>query len=288
MTHHSLIMTLLVRDEEDIIAENIAFHHASGVDHFIVTDNLSTDATPKILENLADQGLVTVIHEPEDTYDQHAWVTRMARLAATEFGAEWVINSDADEFWIAGHGSLKEFFTNLPPEINAVYAARHDFAFCYEHEGPWHQRMIWRKAKSLNHIGKPLPPKVAHRAHPDIAVGQGNHSVHGLSPLNAIREGLDILHFPARSVQQFERKIANGGAAYERNTKIPPTVARGWRQLYERLRKEGTLLPYLKEYGYSNEQLRAALRDGSLIKDRRIADFVADGDFLRRYRLPQP
>jgi len=37
------------------------------------------------------------ILEEEDNYNQHACVTRMARLACTRFGADWVINNDADE-----------------------------------------------------------------------------------------------------------------------------------------------------------------------------------------------
>ncbi len=40
-----LVMTLLVRDEQDIIRENIEFHLAQGVNFFVVTDNKSVDAT---------------------------------------------------------------------------------------------------------------------------------------------------------------------------------------------------------------------------------------------------
>ena len=38
-----VVMTLLVRNEEDVVAENILFHHAQGVESFLVMDNLSTD-----------------------------------------------------------------------------------------------------------------------------------------------------------------------------------------------------------------------------------------------------
>ncbi len=34
-----LVMTLLLRDEEDIVRENLDFHLAQGVDRVIVTDN---------------------------------------------------------------------------------------------------------------------------------------------------------------------------------------------------------------------------------------------------------
>ena len=51
-----LIMTLLVRDEQDIIRENIEFHLSQGVSFFIVTDNLSTDGTAAILKEYEERG----------------------------------------------------------------------------------------------------------------------------------------------------------------------------------------------------------------------------------------
>jgi hypothetical protein len=45
-----LVLTLLVRDEEDILEANLEFHFAHGVDFVIVTDHRSSDATPSILE----------------------------------------------------------------------------------------------------------------------------------------------------------------------------------------------------------------------------------------------
>jgi hypothetical protein len=99
-------MTLLTRDESDIVEQHLAFHFAAGVDHVIVTDHVSTDGTRDVLERHAREGHVTVLREPEGPFRQREWVTRMARLAVAEHGADWVVNSDVDEFWWPRGGTL--------------------------------------------------------------------------------------------------------------------------------------------------------------------------------------
>ena len=270
-----LVMTMLVRNEEDIIAENIEFHRAQGVDHFIITDNLSTDSTPDILAKYAKLGWVSIIRETDDDYNQSKWVTRMAQCASgSKHDASWVINNDADEFWFASCGNLKDFFANQPIDTNAVTAPRHDFAYCFDDESQWHQKMIYRKLVSRNHLGLPLPDKMAHRAHRDIVVEQGNHNVKGLTPLVVAQGGIEILHFPVRSKMQFEQKIMNGGAAYSRNVHLPNTVGRGWRKLYQTIQDEGSLSGYLDSYGLDENSIEAGIADGSLILDQRVANFV--------------
>ena len=101
-------MTLLARDEQDIIRENIEFHLSQGVDFFIVTDNKSVDLTPDFRKGYEKKGILRYIFEGNDNYNQHAWVTRMAQMAYTEYGADWVINNDADEIWWKNSGTLKE------------------------------------------------------------------------------------------------------------------------------------------------------------------------------------
>jgi hypothetical protein len=44
----------------------------------------------------------------------------MARLACTEFAADWVINNDADEFWWPERGDLKQVLGAVPPSCDAV------------------------------------------------------------------------------------------------------------------------------------------------------------------------
>ena len=123
----NLVMTLLVRDEQDIIEENIKFHKSQGIDYFIVTDNKSVDNTPHILKKYEELGILHYIWESDDNYNQHEWVTRMARLAYKQYHADWVINNDADEFWWPIDGTLKSIFQNIPDEINVLIANRYNF-----------------------------------------------------------------------------------------------------------------------------------------------------------------
>src|SRR5262245_21673158 len=206
-----LLMTLLVRDEADIVDAQIAFHLAAGVDFVIATDNASTDGTTKILERYERAGVLHLLREPGDDMRQDEWVTRMARLAATDFDADWVLHADADEFWWPRGGSLKEVLATIPERYGVVRA-------CWRHYLPrpddgsfFAERMIVRLAMPSFPCEKSTifhaHQKIAHRASPDVFIEAGNHDAHGdgLEPLRAWLP-IEALHFSFRSAAQLERK----------------------------------------------------------------------------------
>lgn len=266
-----IVLTLLVRDEEDIIEEHIRYHASVGIDAFIVTDNRSVDRTRQILLKVAKCVDLTLRTEPSDTYDQGAWVTGMAALA-WQRGADWVIHSDADEFWWASSCALKSFLATVPRSINCIRVARRDFAPVSGTEPFW-ARQIFRRRHAVDVFGGPLPPKVMHRAHPDAVVIQGNHSVEGFAIQAVDARDLEIFHFPMRTFEQFERKIRNGGAAYERNQALDINFGTGWRFLY-RLARAGRLQDYFDANAVSSATVDAALESGALVRDSRLAAYM--------------
>ena len=168
-----LVMTLKVRDEADIIEDNLRFHRAMGVDFFVVTDNASVDGTTEILERYEAAGLAHVIHEPTSGLwmNEVDWMTRMARLAASEHGADWVFNNDADEFWWPLTGTIKEALETIPPEYGAVVAPRAEYVPRPDGPGSFAERLTVREARSN------LQPKVAHRGDPDVVALSNTHEV---------------------------------------------------------------------------------------------------------------
>jgi hypothetical protein len=263
-------MTLLVRDEQDIVRENLDFHLAQGVERVIVTDNGSEDGTLEILRGYEARGLVRLLLEPTDDYSQGRWVTRMARMAA-EDGADWVINSDADEFWWPRTGTLGSTFEALGPEVGIVVAHRTNFVPSAEDGRAFWERMTHRERRSLNPLGKPLPPKVAHRAHPEITVVQGNHRVEGVELGERVDDGsVEILHFPMRTYAQFENKIVKGGRAYARNRELPDRTGRTWRRLYELWERGG-----LPDH-YRDQVVAQRDDDDELVEDARLRDYLRE------------
>ena len=224
----TLVMTLLARDEIDVVDSWLAFHLNAGVDVVIATDNRSQDGTTEVLEEYARSGQVHLIREPGEDLRQDEWVTRMARLAATEYGADWVINSDADEFWWPRGASLAEVLAAVPPRYGTVGAFLR--VFC-PRPGEEHfaERMTVRFS-ALAPINDPASlykpiRKIIHRGHPEIRLTRGNHALVD-SPFAPLRGWFPVecLHFPLRTLAQCEHKAQLQGAAFEKHIARPPTA----------------------------------------------------------------
>jgi len=273
-----IVMTLLVRDEADIVADMLDAHYALGVDHVIATDNLSVDGTDAILQRYADEGRLTLRRETDDTYAQARWVSAMARSAATDHGADWVINADADEFWLpsASDGTVTDLPTALadvPDHVGVVEVRRWNFVARDGDGRPWHERMRWRYAEPVNHEGAPLAPKVLHRAHPEAQLFMGNHWVEHDAGATLADDRIQLLHFPMRSYEQLVGKVLKGGAALENNDEIDPALGIGWRTMLTDHR-EGRMEQQWRAWVPTDDELDAAVADGSIVEDRRVAELL--------------
>jgi glycosyltransferase involved in cell wall biosynthesis len=204
-----LVQTLVVRDEADIVDAQLSYHLNAGVDFVIASDHASRDGTTEILESYARDGVLRRIPVTGDMHDG-PWRTRMARLAATEHGADWVINTDADEFWMPRAGALKEVFAAVREPWGVVFALSRHFV-PRPAELNFAERMTVRVSPSvaINDPTSPYRPhlKAAHRADAWITISHGAHSafsrrwraLHNWHPA-------DVLHFPFRSMAQWESK----------------------------------------------------------------------------------
>ena len=269
-----LIMTLLVRNESDILSANLDYHLSQGGDHIIVTDNKSSDGTSDILSEYQKNHDVTVLFEESDDFSQGSWVSRMGQMAIHEFQADWIINSDADEFWWPQSGSLKTVLQDVSSEIGALYINRNNYLPNNNNEKEFYRRMVVREKISFNLHGNPLPPKVCHRGFEDIKIHDGNHDIttsheHSRVQFNEIT----ILHYPLRTYKQFETKIKFGGSALERNVELSPEIGSTWRKLYKEY-KAGQLEQYYNTQIPDDTILSKGLADGSLIKDTRLSHYM--------------
>jgi hypothetical protein len=259
-----IVMTLLARNEEDILDAHLAFHLNAGVDFVIAIDNGSDDATTEILTSYARDGYVDVTHD-DGELQQAEWVTGMARRAATEFGADWVVNSDADEFWWPRGGSLKEVLSAVPARYGSVRGMWRHFAPRPLGDDFFAERMTVRVCNPGAEDNSPYSPrfKTVHRAHPEVTVVTGNHRAlgQGLDPIPGWYP-IDVLHFPIRSLQHFAEKYMRWWALLQ--TKFSEAAYGAHRS--------GRLREFYEAHVVDDESLSEGVANGTLAVDTRLRD----------------
>src|SRR5919197_3757005 len=288
-----LVLTLLARDEADVVDAHLAYHLNAGVDFVVATDNRSQDGTTEILETYAREGYLHLIREPGDDMRAGEWITRMARLAASDFGADWVINSDADEFFWPRGVDLKEALAAIPRRYGIVRSFVRAFPPRPDDGTFFAERMTVRVTTQapINDPGSMFRPgsKLVHRSHPNVVVGHGSHTISG-APFAPLRGWypLELLHFPMRSAAQVERKFVNAWSAIDRNPQREPPhyIAKAYEA-----RREGRLAEFLESLTVDEGALERGLTAGSLVVDTRLRDALRairrpSGDAGRPFLMP--
>ncbi len=248
-----VIMTILVKNEDDIIEANIRTHASLGVDAFVVMDNDSIDGTLDILQKLQTEFEIKIIKE-QGVYNQSKWMKRLA-YEAKKLGADWVINNDADEFWIPKENkSIKEslnfkgsvltvdrynmildpncrdgdFFSSLHRVQNPIFYTK--------------ERQI--NVENISMVLTKIGPKTIVNPNGLIEIRGGNHKAWHIAnsyeylfkKYDQIKKFSDIsvYHYPFRSYEQFEKNIKNRKILLQskQHVKMGPHYRR-WVRLYD-------------------------------------------------------
>jgi hypothetical protein len=281
-----LVMTLLARDEADIVGDQIAFHLDAGVDFVIATDNLSQDGTTELLESHARDGHLHLIRDDSPYLRQAEWITRMGRLAATDYGADWVLHSDADEFWWPRGESLKDVLASIPERYGIVRALLRHFVPRPDEGSSFAERMTVRMSTSapINDPRSLFRPnlKIIHRADPNVNVSIGAQRLID-SPLLPLRGWypVEFFHFPVRSLEQCERKYTHQQVA-------PGESPSPYYDRVRTLLAEGRIGEYYESLVVDDDALERGLRDGSLVIDTRLRDALRTIREGRPLVFPRP
>lgn len=271
-----VMMTLLVKDEADIIESNLLFHKQMGVDGFIVTDNGSTDGTLDIIEKYSRMGWIKeVIKESSVGYEQKQWVDRMIWRAKTVYYADWVVNADADEFWYVPSGGFKTVLSktsanvllcemrNMYPEENVPFWEWRRAVRVVEHPENYNL--------SQYSLFEHLNNKVIHRTDGYLQISMGNHKV-CMFPYFACNADIRVYHYCNRGFDYFMRKMINGGEQLEQHK--GRHGGRHWRYFY-RLYQDGRLNDeYARVIGL--DRYEDLFRAGYVFEDGTMCEFFKE------------
>jgi hypothetical protein len=236
----------MVKNEADII-EAFVRHNLRYLDRLVLIDHASTDATPRILEALRDEGLPLAIErETALAFDQARRLSFAAHRAAAH--ADFVFALDADEFIRAdGRDGLERALARVDAEAVVVpWQTYVPQASNVDSIHPFERALERARREPLPESKVVLSGLLARG--PGWQLTPGNHGVarnrDGAWQALATPElpGVALAHLPCRSADQLVKKIVLGwfGHRLLLGTQADSTpMGWHWRELYRRFRDHG-------------------------------------------------
>lgn len=289
-----LVMTILVKNEIDILEDNIRTHAQLGIDSFLVMDNGSTDGTREMLASLANEFDLHIIDNPEQNYQQREWMTKLAFQARDTLGADWVVSNDADEFWIPKSGSLK---TGLDRKGSIVTVRRHNmvldehsvasglpyWANTYRVVNPiYYSKQVQLEVDNISMPLAKISPKVMVNPHGLFRIKGGNHRAkHVMRLINQCdSDEVVVHHFPIRSYEQFERNVRNRQPLLAKGSRMGDHYRRWVRQF-----EQGKLEEEFSRFVMTDKDVEVLTRFGVIEKYTGVRDAI---ESVIEKKLKQP
>ncbi len=230
---NNIALITMIKNEEDIIFENLVWHFSLGFRKFIIVNNLSTDYTQEKIEEFIkltkNKAIVILINDPIYEYIQTRILTGAYDFARSVWPElQWIFPVDADEFWVPKH-NLEKMLNNIPDNVDAIaaipirYYATPDF-FKFDKNDKFYEKIHYHTkyvslSDEVDHTSVIEGyPKSAIRSQPNIVIQQGNHYINRINNcsnkkiqyIDGRLIGLEIYEYSLRSIEHTSTKLTNG------------------------------------------------------------------------------
>ena len=291
----TLGMSMQVKNEADIIALNIKYHAARGVEYFLIIDNGSTDGTWEILQDLQQQFNLQLFRDSEPIHNQAYNMTKLAHIAAKQ-GIDFLIHNDADEFWFPQSQSLLTFLNRSQTilrvkRVNVLPILKTPDKWLYS---PWITNnvvtydMDTEDYTGVNFLHHRVLHKIMSNSHGLIRVGGGNHGgTHVWDKIHCRKycdwnQDIKIYHYALRSFEQFKIRVQTISESLTYTTMMKykkhnfGAHAVHWANAYRQGKLKNIYERMLLDTKYSKglTDLGIIKKDNSLLKDFKVLGLI--------------